>query len=171
MLFGLVLSAIVVQIESTVCRENNLIFTCTKHCCGIDYPYDCADDCSGSLCNKDSDCGDQCCHDGECNDCTWSESFTHGRLNVAVIACFAAGGVVFLIIIIAISVCCCGCCRSEPRPVVVGQWAPLQNPVASPSVNMVNTSSNTYMQHWAFEEDLALSNILFTFDRFVFVLA
>ena len=159
----LVLIAVVVQIESRVCLQDHWPFnTCTKHCCGVDHPYTCADDCSGTICNEDSDCGDQCCRDNVCDDCPFS---------VAVIAGISAGGVVFLIIIIAICVCCCGCCgccRSEPRPVVVGQWAHLPNPVASPSVNVVNTSSHTYMQHWAFEEDLALSNIHFYIWSFFF---
>lgn len=138
LLFGLVLIAVVVRIESRVCRDNDLIFTCTKHCCGIEHPYDCKDDCDGVICNEDGDCGDGCCRDNVCGNCP---------LSVAIIAGISAGGLVFLIIIVAISVCCCGCCRSQPRTVVVGQWGHLHNPVAAPSVNVVHTSSNVHMQH------------------------
>ena len=97
-----------------------------------------ADQTDGILCSEDSDCGDGCCRDDECGNCP---------LSVAIIASISAGGVVFLIIIVAISVCCCGCCRSQPRTVVVGQWGHLHNPAAQPSVNVVHTSSNVHMQH------------------------
>ena len=139
LLFGLVLIAVVVLVESRECLDDNwLKGDCTKHCCGIEHPYTCRDDCDGIICNEDGDCGNGCCRNDVCGDCP---------LSVAIIASISAGGVVFLIIIVAISVCCCGCCRSQPRTVVVGQWGQLQNPVAPPSVNVVHTSSNVHMHH------------------------
>ena len=140
LLFGLVLIAVIVHIESRTCNDDLSIFTrkCDEHCCGILPPYECRSDCDGILCSEDSDCGDGCCRDDECGNCP---------LSVAIIASISAGGVVFLIIIVAISVCCCGCCRSQPRTVVVGQWGHLHNPAAQPSVNVVHTSSNVHMQH------------------------
>lgn len=141
LLFGLVLIAVVnIQVESRECLDDNwLKGQCTKHCCGIDHPYVCEDDCDGVICNEDGDCGDGCCRDNVCGNCP---------LSVAVIAGISAGGLVFLIIIIATCVCCCGCCcQSQPRTVVVGQWGHLHNPVAAPSVNVVHTSSNVHMQH------------------------
>ena len=137
LLGALLLLTAVTQIESRECLVG--IGDCDGYCCGT--LSICKDSCDGSICDDDDQCGNGCCRNSECGDCPLSK---------LVIGIIAGGGVVFLIIVIAVSVCCCQCCRSQPT-VVVGRWNHLQNPpnmAATPSVNVVNTSSNVYAHYW-----------------------
>ena len=147
LLCALVLITLVAQIESKECHYfgDVIRLNCDKYCCGDkSLNQHCRDDCDGVWCDSDDDCGSGCCRGSECGDCPLSKT---------IIIVIAGSGVVFLIIVIAAAMCCCGCCccQSQPGTVVVGRWGQLHNannlPVANPAVNVVQTSSNVYMQH------------------------
>ena len=145
LLFGFVLISVLVQIESRVCHYIRYPYlNCEHHCCGEGPIYQCKEDCNGISCDSDDDCGDGCCRDDKCDDCPLSKT---------IIIVIAVAAVVFLIIVVVVCVCCGFCCcrRSQPTQAVVGQWTHLHNAnnmaVATPSVNIVNSTTNSYIRN------------------------
>ena len=122
--FVVVLITLIEQVESRKCNIIKTGLPCKKHCCGKGpYIFTCTDDCKGIACDRDGDCGDDCCKDDKCEDCPSPTHASH-FLSKTVIIIIAVCAMVFVVSIIVASLCCC---RSRKTNIVVGQWNTLQN--------------------------------------------
>ena len=95
--FVVVLITLIEQVESRKCNIIKTGLPCKKHCCGKGpYIFTCTDDCKGIACDRDGDCGDDCCKDDKCEDCP---SPTHASqfLSKTVIIIIAVCAMVFVV--------------------------------------------------------------------------
>ena len=95
--FVVVLITLIEPVKSRKCTVIKTGLPCTKHCCGQGpYIFTCTDDCKGIACDRDGDCGDDCCKYDKCEDCPSPTHASH-FLSKTVIIIIAVCAMVFVV--------------------------------------------------------------------------